>query len=168
VTPPRDKRISRRLVRIFWTASNVFGYYRDPLFLFCLCAYLVNRELIKPHLHSYSPLFDGHFDDCLLVPVALPIFLLVYRRLGLRPDDAAPRWWEIGWHLLVWSLFFKWFGPVVLHRSVADPYDVLCYAGGGLAAWAIWNFWPGETGGKQRGDDILVMRGELPSLRADR
>ena len=119
---------------------SAFGYQRDPLFLACLGAYAVNRLLIKPHLHSYSPFFHGHFDDCLLVPVALPLFLLVYRRLGLRPDDAAPRWWEIGWHLLVWSLFFKWFGPLVLHRSVADPYDVVCYAAGGVAAWLLWNF----------------------------
>jgi hypothetical protein len=47
----------------------------------------------------------------------------------------------MAWHLLVWSLFFKWFGPVVLHRSVADPVDVACYAGGGLAAWVIWRRW---------------------------
>ncbi len=122
-----------------------FGYARDPIFLTALAAYLVNRLLIKPHLHGYSPLFDGHFDDSLLVPVALPIFLLVYRLLGLRPDDAPPRFWEMAWHLLVWSVFFKWFGPVVLHRSVADPVDVACYAGGGMAAWLLWNFLPRRT-----------------------
>jgi hypothetical protein len=118
-----------------------FGYWRDPVFLCGLAAYLVNRGLIKPHLAHYSPFFHGHFDDCLLVPVALPLFLLVYRWLRLRPDDAPPRFWEMAWHLLVWSLFFKWFGPVVLHRSVADPVDVACYAGGGLAAWVIWRRW---------------------------
>jgi hypothetical protein len=119
-----------------------FGYWRDPLFLLGLAAYLLNRVAIKPHLHAYSPLFDGHFDDCLLVPVALPLFLLVYRWLGLRPDDAPPRVWEMAWHVLVWSIFFKWFGPVVLHRSVADPVDIACYAGGGVAAWLLWNFRP--------------------------
>jgi hypothetical protein len=119
-----------------------FGYARDPLFLFSLAAYLLNRVVIKPRLHEYSPFFHGHFDDCLLVPVALPIFLLVYRGLGLRPDDAPPRFWEMGWHVLVWSIFFKWFGPVVLHRSVADPVDVACYAGGGAAAWLLWNYFP--------------------------
>jgi hypothetical protein len=119
-----------------------FGYVLDPVFLLSFGAYVVNRELIKPNLHRYSPLFHGHFNDCLLVPVALPCFLLVYRRLGLRPDDAPPRFWEMGLHLLVWCVFFKWFGPAVLHHGVADPLDLLCYAGGGLAAWLLWNAGP--------------------------
>jgi hypothetical protein len=118
--------------------SPPFRYALDPVFLGCLALYLLNRAVIKPNLHPYSPFFHGHFDDCLLVPVALPVFLLVYRALGLRPDNAPPRWWEIALHLAVWSLFFKWFGPVVLHRSVIDPVDVLCYTGGGVVAWAVW------------------------------
>jgi hypothetical protein len=118
--------------------SGAFRYGLDPLFLACLAAYVVNRAWIKPHLHGYSPWFDGHFDDSLLVPVALPLYLLVYRALGLRPDDQPPRWWEIALHLAVWGVFFKWFGPVVLHRSVADPVDLLAYAGGGAVAWAWW------------------------------
>ena len=117
---------------------RIFHYARDPVFLAALAIYVVNRVLIKPHLHSYSPFFHGHLDDSLLVPVALPVFLLVYRLLGLRPDNAPPRSWEIGLHLVVWSVFFKWFGPVVLHRSVMDPVDVACYAGGGFVAWVLW------------------------------
>ena len=116
-----------------------FRYALDPVFLVALAIYVVNRAVIKPHLHPYSPFFHGHLDDSLLVPVALPVFLLVYRLLGLRPDDAPPRWWEIVAHLLVWSLFFKWFGPVVLHQSVADPVDVACYAAGGMVAWLLWH-----------------------------
>jgi hypothetical protein len=115
-----------------------FGYWRDPVFLLSTVVYVVNRDVIKPHLHSYSPLFHGHLNDFLLVPVALPIFLLVYRRLGLRPDDAPPRWWEIALHVAVWSLFYKWFGPVALHHGVADPKDVACFAVGGLVAWLLW------------------------------
>jgi len=123
-------------------ARRDFGYFRDPVCLASIGAYFCNRVLIKPALHHYSPFFHGHFDDCLLVPAALPFFLFVYRQLGLRPDDAPPRWWEIGWHLAVWSLFFKWFGPVVLHRSVSDPVDLICYLGGGVAAWLLWHFLP--------------------------
>ncbi len=118
-----------------------FGYWRDPVFLLCLGIYFVNREWIKPNLHAYSPLFHGHLNDTLLVPVALPIFLLVYRWLGLRPDDAPPRFWEMALHVIVWTIFFKWFGPSVLHRGVADMADIACYAGGGLAAWLLWRSW---------------------------
>jgi len=119
--------------------SGRFRYGRDPLFLAGLALYVFNRAWLKPHLHHYSPFFHGHLDDCLLVPVALPLYLFVYRRLGLRPDDAPPRWWEVALHLAVWCPFFKWFGPVVLHRSQADPWDLLCYIAGGAVAWAIWN-----------------------------
>jgi hypothetical protein len=119
--------------------ARTFRYALDPVFLAAQAIYVVNRLLIKPHLHPYSAFFHGHLDDSLLVPVALPVFLLVYRALGLRPDNAPPRWWEIALHLAVWSLFFKWFGPVVLHRSVMDPVDVACYAAGGIVAWLLWH-----------------------------
>ena len=116
-----------------------FRYGLDPVFLVSIATYFVNREFIKPNLHHYSPFFHGHLNDSLLVPVALPLFLMVYRLLGLRPDNAMPRWWEIGLHLIVWALFFEWFGPVVMHRSIGDPMDVLCYFIGGLVAWALWH-----------------------------
>jgi hypothetical protein len=118
--------------------ARAFGYGRDPLFLAGVALYAVNRELIKPHLTHYSPFFHGHLNDCLLVPVLLPLFLLVYRRLGLRPDDAPPRWWEVFGHAAAWALFFEGIGPRVWHRSVPDPLDVGCYFAGGLAAWLWW------------------------------
>lgn len=115
-----------------------FRYWGDPVFLATLGVYLLNREWIKPNLHTYSPFFHGHLNDCLLVPVALPIYLLAYRWLGLRPDNAPPRFWEIGLHLVVWIYFFKWFGPVTLHRGVIDWIDAGCYLAGGVVAWLIW------------------------------
>ncbi len=116
-----------------------FGYWRDPLFLVCLGTYAVNRLFIKPHLHHYSPLFHGHLNDTLTVPVALPIYLWVYRFIGLRPDDAYPRWWEVALHVAVWDVFFEWFGPHYLHHGAGDPLDNISIAGGGLAAWIIWS-----------------------------
>ncbi len=115
-----------------------FGYWRDPVFLAGLALYVINRGLIKPHLHPYSPFFHGHFDDALTVPVALPLYLLVYRWIGLRPDDASPRWWEVLLHVAIWCVFFKWFGPHYLHRSVADPVDAASIAIGGAIAWLLW------------------------------
>jgi hypothetical protein len=118
--------------------SGKFGYWHDPVFLVTLAAYGINRTLIKPNLHHYSPLFHGHFNDTLTVPVALPIYLLVYRWIGFRPDDQPPRWWEVALHTAVWIVFFKWFAPGVLHHSVADPIDAWCIAGGGFVAWTLW------------------------------
>jgi hypothetical protein len=117
-----------------------FAYWRDPVFLISLATYVINRALIKPHLYYYSPLFHGHLDDTLTVPVALPIYLFVYRWIGFRPDDEPPRWWEIALHLAVWLVFFKWFGPVILHQGAYDPVDDWCIAGGGLVAWALWQW----------------------------
>ncbi len=115
-----------------------FGYWRDPLFLACLAVYGINRLLIKPSLHHYSPLFHGHLNDTLTAPVALPLYLYAYRRIGLRPDDQPPRWWEVALHVAVWIVFFKWFGPVHLHRAVADPIDAVCIAAGAAVAWTFW------------------------------
>ena len=115
-----------------------FGYWRDPVFLISLAIYAINRMLIKPYLHHYSPVFHGHLNDTLTVPVALPIYLLVYRWIGFRPDDEPPRWWEIGLHAAVWMVFFEWFGPVILHVGVYDPIDDWCIVGGGGVAWALW------------------------------
>lgn len=120
--------------------SDRFGYLRDPLFLLSVGIYFINRELIKPNLHKYSPLFHGHLNDFLLVPVVLPLFLLFYRWIGLRPDNAPPRFWEITLHVVVWSVFFKWFGPSILHHGTRDWIDVGCYAGGGIVAWLIWQW----------------------------
>jgi hypothetical protein len=118
--------------------SSSFGYWRDPVFLAACVIYAINRILIKPNLHEYSPFFHGHLDDSLLVPVALPLYLFFYRYIGLRPDNAPPRLWEIAIHLPGWTYFFEWFGPHVLHQGVADPFDAWCFLFGGIPAWLLW------------------------------
>jgi len=125
-----------------------FGYWRDPLCLMSAGMYVINREWIKPNLHHYSPFFHGHLNDCLFVPTVLPLFLLFYRWIGLRPDDAPPRFWEMAWHVLVWSIFFEWFGPVALHQGTSDWIDAVCYMVTGVVAWLIWNH-----------DGFVMMRG---------
>jgi hypothetical protein len=119
-------------------AEGGFGYWRDPVFLICLAIYVINRALIKPSLHHYSPFFHGHLDDTLTVPVALPLYLWVYRLIQLRPDDEPPRWWEVALHVALWDVFFEWFGPKVLHQGVGDPLDNWSIAVGGIMAWALW------------------------------
>jgi hypothetical protein len=119
-------------------ARGGFDYWKDPLFLLGLAIYLLNRFAIKPSLHHYSPFFHGHLDDSLTVPVALPLFLLVYRWIGFRPDDEPPRWWEILLHLAVWIEFFKGPGPLIFHHGTVDPIDSWCMAAGALVSWLYW------------------------------
>ena len=108
--------------------SGGFGYWRDPVFFISLAIYVINRTLIKPHLHHYSPLFHGHLDDTLTVPVALTIYLIVYRWFGFRPDDEPPRWWEVGLHVAVWIFFLRMVSArsFSVPRRVCDPIDDGC------------------------------------------
>lgn len=124
-----------------------FGYLRDRLFLCTLPAYAVNRLLVLPHfsgfLHARAPLawsfLHSHFDDLLLMPVALPVILWVQRLTGLRTHDRPPAWREMFMHLAVWSVMAKVIGPYYCHIGVADPWDVLYFTAGGAGACAWWN-----------------------------
>ena len=42
-------------------------------------------------------------------------------------------------HLIVWSVMCKIVGPIYFHIGVADPWDVLFFAAGGIAACLWWN-----------------------------
>jgi len=114
-----------------------FGYHCDPLFLTGCAAYAVNRWLIKPHVHT--GFFHDHFNDCWLIPCALPLVLWLHRRLGLRGHDEPPRMTEVISHLLFWSLLFKGIGPAIFQHVTADLWDIPCYWAGGAVAWVWWH-----------------------------
>ncbi|HEU5396032.1 MAG TPA: hypothetical protein VFV81_02620 [Verrucomicrobiae bacterium] len=116
--------------------SNSFRYCRDPLFLLGCAAYAVNRWLVKPHLHR--GFFHSHFDDCWLIPCALPPVLWLHRRLGLRKHDRPPQVAEIFWHVAFWSVLFEWIGPRFMPHTTGDPYDALAYVIGGILAGCWW------------------------------
>lgn len=126
---------------------NRFGYLHDRLFGFSLAAYALNRLVIVPHLAGLVqtrlpwawPFLHGHFDDLLLIPAALPVVLWLQKITGLRPHDRPPSWPEMFAHLVVWSVMAKVVGPFWLHVGVADPWDLLYFTGGGIAATLWWN-----------------------------
>jgi hypothetical protein len=126
---------------------NRFGYLHDRLFGFSLAAYALNRlvllphfgGLIRAHLPWAWPFLHGHFDDLLLIPAALPVVLWLQKIAGLRPHDRPPSWPEMFGHLAVWSVMAKLVGPYWLHVGVADPWDLLFFTGGGIAAMLCWN-----------------------------
>ncbi|HVF51495.1 MAG TPA: hypothetical protein VNA19_15515 [Pyrinomonadaceae bacterium] len=117
----------------------MFRYLRDPLFISGWCLYAFNRWLLKPHLPAGETFFRGHFNDLLLVPCVLPLLLLLHRRFSLRLTDAPPTAREVALHLLVWSIYFEFVGPLFFVAATADAWDVLAYWTGGLVAWAVWN-----------------------------
>lgn len=119
-----------------------FLYLRDPLFLFCLTTYVLNRVVLKAIWRE--GFVHEHLNDLICIPFWVPIMLFVQKKLGLRAGDASPRPRELVIPLIVWSWMFEVFLPQTSFlggRFVADHVDVLFYALGALAAAIFWRWW---------------------------
>lgn len=113
-----------------------FRYGFDPLGLAACALYAACRWLIRPHTaavfwHSYS-------TDYLLVPAALPLWLWVQRKLGLRSHDAYPTWGEIGLSFVAWSVAAEGVAPFLFQSATGDWWDILAYAVGAVIAGLGW------------------------------
>jgi hypothetical protein len=115
---------------------NQFRYLRDPLFVGGCVAYVLNRFVLKPHIAS--AFLHNWFDDALLIPCALPPLLFAHRLLGLRKHDAPPTRLEVAAHVIGWSALFEWIGPHLIRGTTGDPWDVVAYCVGGVAALMFW------------------------------
>lgn len=131
----------------FTGVMRPFGYLQDRLFLWALTLYALNKLVILPHFsgvfrsHAF-PIWiflHGHLDDLLLIPAALPVVMWLQRRFALRNHDGPPGWGEMAGHLIIWSVMCKFIGPHYFHLGVADPWDLLCFASGGIAACGWWH-----------------------------
>lgn len=80
----------------------------------------------------------GWFSDVLFLPAAIPVYLWMERKLGLRTHDRIPSLAEIGALFLAWSLAAEVVAPRLFVHCTSDPLDVLAYAAGGLFAWFWW------------------------------
>lgn len=123
-----------------------FRYLRDPLFLFCVVLYFVNRLLLKPFLHAgeVGAFLHGSLNDVLCIPFWVPIMVWMMRKTRLRTHDAPPQGAEILIPLLLWAWFFELALPKMayFHRhAVSDPNDILCYTSGALLAAIFWNYY---------------------------
>lgn len=116
-----------------------FAYLKDPLFLFCVAAYFVNRLVFK---RIWPDGFvHAHFNDLICIPFWVPIMLFGMRQLGLRRDDSPPAAHEIIIPLLLWSVLFEIILPLDPFWSaytVADPMDVFWYCVGAFVAGVFW------------------------------
>lgn len=119
-------------------ASPAFAYFADKTFLSACSLYAANRFWGKPLLGDSVHFLRNHLDDCLLIPVALPPLLYVFRKLDLRRDDSPPGFREVAEWTILWSFAFEWAFPCFLQKGVADLWDVLGYAVGGFVSWLLW------------------------------
>lgn len=120
-----------------------FRYLRDPLFLFCLALYFLNRLLLKPHIHGgiIGAFLHGSLNDLICIPFWVPIMVWMMHKMGLRASDRPPQGAEILIPLLLWSWFFELVLPNISffrHLAVCDPNDILCYTMGTLLAVIFW------------------------------
>jgi len=122
-----------------------YRYCADPVFLSACVLYLLNRVVFKPLALGHTVFFEYYGNDVLCIPFCLPPVLYLYRLLKIRHRDRYPTRFELVSHLIVWSLFFEWLGPVVLRGPFAwskpDPYDVVAYIAGGAIAGGFWGTW---------------------------
>ena len=117
-----------------------FGYLADPVCLVACALYAFNRWWLAPRIGGVF--LHGYFNDLLLIPAALPLVLWLQRKLGYRPHDQPPRWGEIGFHLLVWSVTAEAILPRMLAHATADWRDVIAYSSGALLAGCVWQVAP--------------------------
>jgi len=99
--------------------------------------YVANRWCLPTALKG--PFLRNHFNDCLLIPAALPLILWLQRRLRLRHSDAPPDWREVLLHLAVWSIAAEVVGPRLFSRATGDIWDVVAYTAGAIVATVIWS-----------------------------
>jgi hypothetical protein len=120
-------------------APRAFRYLLDPIFLGASCLFGANRFFLKARFGSRLPFLRSHWNDCYLIPVALPLLLWIFRKTRLRSHDAPPTWPEIFQWTLLWSLLFEGIFPLFFKLGTADWRDVLCYAAGAALAGYFWN-----------------------------
>jgi hypothetical protein len=115
---------------------NPFRYWRDPVCVLACALYVVNRWFVPGDLKGRF--LDNHFNDLLLIPAALPLYLWLLRRLGLRSSDAVPGWDEILVNLVIWTVAAEILAPIVWEWATGDLLDALAYLAGAVIAGLWW------------------------------
>ena len=103
--------------------SRPFGYWREPLCLWAGAAYAINGWLVPAALQASW--WRGHFSDLLLIPVGLPVWLWMERLIGWRRDDRTPRWRDIAFVLVTWTVAAELIAPRLFTRATGDGWDVV-------------------------------------------
>jgi len=113
-----------------------FGYWRDPICLGAIAIYIGYRWLIP--VAGQTSFWSGHFADVLLIPAGLPLWLFLERRIGWRSDDQMPRWREIAFALVTWTVAAELIAPRMFSQATGDAWDAVAYACGAAIAGLLW------------------------------
>ena len=113
-----------------------FRYWRDPVFLLAAAAYAINRWLVPAAMQA--PWWHDHFADVLLIPTGLPLWLWLERRIGWRRDDHLPRWREIAFVCVTWTVAAELVAPRVFPQATGDGWDAVAYFVGAAVAGLVW------------------------------
>jgi len=116
-----------------------FKYIFDPLFLFSITLYSINKCFFSGSENWNYAFCNYYLNDLLLVPVLVPIILFLSRILKFREYYSYPKYLEIVIPLVIWSVAFEIIGPFYFTKGTSDPIDVLVYCIGGLISWIIWH-----------------------------
>ena len=116
-----------------------FLYLADPICIASILLYILNRWVLKPH-HIGGWFTHGYLNDVLCLPLFLPIILRIQSVLGIRRHDLPPTLFEVLHNWLIFSIVFKGILPhLPMFTTADDPWDVLAYLAGGVAAYVYWN-----------------------------
>ena len=126
-----------------------FKYLSDPLFLFSVALYSINKSSLLMLGPCGCEICNWYLNDLLLIPVLVPIMLFLSRMFALRKDDSPPTFSEIVVLLTIWSVMFEIVGPFCFGKGTSDPVDVFAYCLGGLTAWMVWH--QGKLGWRHAG-----------------
>lgn len=104
-------------------------------FLVAISLYLVHF-LLRRYVSEYSAsIIRGYVGDFLALPVIVPIMMNVEILLGVR-DRSRITYSEVAFYLILFSIVFEWYAPVILKRGTSDSIDIIAYfLGGCLLIW---------------------------------
>jgi len=154
---PRTWRRPRDCRPVVTLGDRHFLYWRDPLCLGAAATYVGYRCLIP--IAWQTALWSGHFADLLLIPAGLPLWLWLERRIGWRSDDQMPRWCEIAFALVTWTVAAELIAPRMFSQATGDMWDAVAYACGAVIA-GLW--WRGVTGLREAVGDLTPQHRSMP------
>ena len=96
----------------------------------------MNRWLLPAT--AQAPWWHDHFADVLLIPVGLPLWLWLERRISWRHDDCMPQWREIAFALVTWTVAAELVAPWIFPQATGDGWDAAAYLGGAILAGLVW------------------------------